>query len=300
MTDQKRLEGAIDGLKMLKEFLGVQHGKEEHYGDCTQEPQPCIKCFYQDSIKWIDEGISTAQSLLDAEMPEKKEMTEGNPLDRIEHYREGYNTALDEVRPVVARLEGEITRLKKSCYCLYCGTEFTVGDTHADLSEHIKTCEKRPVYELRAYVARLTQGLAHSQDTLKKCVEEKGGLLVDILCLLGEKKELETILSAWHETFGTTQLTHAKDNLASKEERIRQLSHSNTARRVEMQQEVIEKLEAELSRVREETKYEVVNYWFCATCKRRLELKEVTFEETCTHCGGYTKWIEARLKESKG
>ena len=112
-----------------------------------------------------------------------------------------------------------------------------------------------------------------------------------------------------------------QSTLASKEERIRQLSHSNTARRVEMQQEVIEKLEAELARVqrsndscvtalentskelarvREETKDEVVNYWFCATCKRRLELKEVTFEETCVNCGGYVKWIEARLKERKG
>jgi hypothetical protein len=92
------------------------------------------------------------------EQGEECEMVE-KPLQPDDHCPQ----ALECIDSVIPDIE-KIYRMNNT-WCAYCGKEFPLDTVTADqVGEHIKTCEKHPLYQANKEIVRLREGWTHCTD----------------------------------------------------------------------------------------------------------------------------------------
>lgn len=90
--------------------------------------------------------------------------------DRIRHKRN--RPAEDALRARVAELVAEVTSMKSMTYCAYCGQTYPIDCDGKLISQHIATCEKHPMADLRARLERAVGALENAVEYAEDWVSE--------------------------------------------------------------------------------------------------------------------------------
>jgi hypothetical protein len=78
-----------------------------------------------------------------------------NLLNKLDEELKNHGVTIakfETAKAQIVTLKEKITRLENNIYCAYCGQEFGLGDfdkATKDVTEHIYTCEKHPLFILR-------------------------------------------------------------------------------------------------------------------------------------------------------